>query len=244
MVRVIDGDTVVIEGGEHVRLASINAPESHERFGDRATRALTELVAHRKVTLEFGPRSRDHYGRLIADLFVDGKSVQEEMLRRGMAYVFIVGTGKPPRYDALIAAQEEARKARRGLWVDARYQKPVTITSFHANAPGNDRKHLDREYLRLVNISPEPLDLEGWSMTNARGDRLVFPHIVVPPGFTFRVVSGKPTARSAQTDGSIAIYWNSDREVWRNHGDRAVLYDKNGNVVLVRRYAPKSTRGW
>ncbi len=244
VVRVIDGDTIEVTGGEHVRLSLINAPESHERFGDRATRALKRMVEHQEVTLVYGPRARDHYGRLIASVYLGDMNVQLEMIRQGMAYLFVVGTDIPDGYGALLAAQLKARAERRGIWMDARYQRPVTITSFHANAPGNDRKNLLREYLRLVNISDKPINLAGWSMTNSRGDRVVFGTVVIPPGYTFKVVSGKESEAGDGGDGSIAVYWNSDREVWHNHGDRATLYDAHGHEVLRRTYSPKTTRGW
>ena len=73
---VIDGDTVVLADGQHVRLIGINAPElgkdgaPNQPVAARARVGLAALVEKRHVTLVLGRERHDHYGRLLAHLLL------------------------------------------------------------------------------------------------------------------------------------------------------------------------------
>jgi micrococcal nuclease len=125
IVRVGDGDTVLIEGSQKVRLLGIDAPEL-ERDGQpadflahKAKAELARLIQGRRVRLEYDHLRYDQYGRLLAYLFLpDGTLVNAELVRQGLAKVYIF----PPnnRYqEALLTAQREAMEGRRGLWQQA-----------------------------------------------------------------------------------------------------------------------------
>jgi micrococcal nuclease len=117
VVSIADGDTFtgLTAGKERIRirLEGIDCPERGQAFSKNATEALSELVFDQTVRLE--ESSKDRYGRTIAKVYLsDGRCVNEEMIRLGMAWHF-------KRYsdDARWAKLEkEARKARRGLWAD------------------------------------------------------------------------------------------------------------------------------
>ncbi len=89
VVRVIDGDTFVVEyDGEptSVRIHGIDAPERGEPGHDAATAALRELIAGQTVLLEFpAEHKRDNFGRLLARVTVDGRDVGAVLLERGVA---------------------------------------------------------------------------------------------------------------------------------------------------------------
>jgi len=88
VLRVIDGDTFKImydAENTSVRIASIDAPELREAGGAEAKAALEELIGGKIVTLEFvGKRKRDAFGRLLADVTVDGVDVGVQMKERGV----------------------------------------------------------------------------------------------------------------------------------------------------------------
>lgn len=118
VVRVIDGDTVVIEGGERLRYIGMDTPESttqHECFGDEATERNRDLVEGRVVALETDVSDRDRFGRLLRYVYVDGVMVNELLVREGFATV----STYPPdvKYqERFLAAQTAARQAEAGLW--------------------------------------------------------------------------------------------------------------------------------
>ena len=117
--RILDGDTFTCTGGRRVRLLSIDAPESRQGpAGDSATAALQRLIrGGDRVTLELGRDSLDRYGRTLAFAFrSDSLLVNEEMVRRGWALVYLYDRKNLQYAERLRAAEDSARTARRGWW--------------------------------------------------------------------------------------------------------------------------------
>ncbi len=69
VVKVLDGDTFVLNSGQRVRLLAVNAPEKGACLGQEATDLLTKLVLNKRVRLE--ETTHDDYGRILAVTFVD-----------------------------------------------------------------------------------------------------------------------------------------------------------------------------
>lgn len=142
VAEVIDGDTIELSNGRHVRYLGIDTPEVRKRdgqgwkyapesFAEEAKSFNRRLVSGKTVTIEFDRRREDKYGRWLGYVYVSGVMVNEEMLRSG----FAVFTLYPPnsRYvDRLLAAQAEAQQAKRGIWSDC----PVIAASEAADNCG------------------------------------------------------------------------------------------------------------
>lgn len=87
VVEVVDGDTLVIGSGQHVRLIGIDTPERDTCGYQQASDALRTLVGGHKVTL-VNPRSvqdEDRYGRLLRYVDRQGKDAGLDLLRVGLA---------------------------------------------------------------------------------------------------------------------------------------------------------------
>lgn len=121
VVRVIDGDTIEIEGGEKVRYIGIDAPETSDLrklvqcFGVEAFRKNKELVEGKMVRLERDVVDRDKYGRLLRYVWLADIFVNLELVRQGFAYSYTY----PPNIknqEQFIKAQQEARETKQGLW--------------------------------------------------------------------------------------------------------------------------------
>jgi len=124
VVRVIDGDTivVVIDGLEYrVRYIGINTPETVdprkpvECYGREASQRNRELVDGKTVGLEKDVSETDQYGRLLRYVWVDDDMVNAILVREGYALV----SSYPPdvKYQELfLDLEREAREAGRGLW--------------------------------------------------------------------------------------------------------------------------------
>ncbi len=79
--RVIDGDTFETSSRKHpVRLANVNAPEKGKPGSTKATQALRNLIQGKKVQID--TVARDTYGRSVANVKVDSKSVNKAMSRK------------------------------------------------------------------------------------------------------------------------------------------------------------------
>lgn len=113
---VNDGDTVTCLDTEgrrvRVRLLDIDAPELDQPMGRAARAALAAKLAGGVVRVEGG--SHDRHGRLLGRLLVEGRDLNREMVADGWAWAFTGFAGD----EWLAAAEEEARRGRRGLWAD------------------------------------------------------------------------------------------------------------------------------
>jgi endonuclease YncB( thermonuclease family) len=95
---VVDGDTFYI-GGAKVRIAGIDAPETHPprcareaELGRAATERLRALLNSGAVTMSAIDRDRDVYGRLLRNVAVDGRDVGGAMIGAGVAREY--GSGR------------------------------------------------------------------------------------------------------------------------------------------------------
>lgn len=120
VTRVIDGDTIVISSGEHVRYIGIDTPEmgsEPEPFAREAMEANRELVEGKTVRLERDVSEVDRYDRLLRYVWVGRTMVNAELVRKGLAEA----REYPPdtRYRIVLeAAEVEARLAGRGMWAE------------------------------------------------------------------------------------------------------------------------------
>lgn len=158
VIKVIDGDTVVLSDGCTVRYIGIDTPEYGQPYYEAAKNFNRQLVQGKAVELELDIERYDRYGRLLAYLFVRDENgrrvfVNAEMVRNGFALVYT----KPPniRYaDLLVQLQKEAREEQRGLWSVYRPNRRPVIASrngltFHRlNCPLAKRIH-SRNRLRF-----------------------------------------------------------------------------------------------
>lgn len=118
VVQVIDGDTIVIEGGERVRYIGVDTPElepNPAQFAREARDLNRSLVEGKRVVLEKDISDRDRFGRLLRYVYVGRVLVNAELVREGAA----VALPYPPdtRYQGCLSAvQREAVADRRGVW--------------------------------------------------------------------------------------------------------------------------------
>jgi micrococcal nuclease len=119
---VYDGDTVVLTTGEDVRYLGIDAPEIGHNGQKSEFMALESknynlhTVRHAHVRLEFDEERKDHYGRLLAYVFLDtGEMVNALMVKKGLAFVLMV---KPnTKYlPLLLDCQRKAMGEKVGIW--------------------------------------------------------------------------------------------------------------------------------
>jgi endonuclease YncB( thermonuclease family) len=129
VLRVVDGDTAVLDDGEVVRILSIDTPERGESLYHEASVFLAECVDGREVSLEFGGRRRDSYHRLLGHLWVGDTLVSEKLLEAGMArlYPFADDTVHLQR---LASAQKRARESKCGIW-QAPPPEPCSVYVIH-----------------------------------------------------------------------------------------------------------------
>ncbi len=124
VIKIIDGDTVILKDQTRVRLVGIQAPKlplGRKNFkgwplGFESKNMLSGLVLDKYVTLYFGGQRQDRYGRALAHLFLaDGRWVQGEMLKYGMARIYTFPDNRAITPEMMVL-ERIARQNNSGIW--------------------------------------------------------------------------------------------------------------------------------
>lgn len=234
VISVYDGDTFTLDNGEKVRVSFVNTPElkrPKEAYGEEARAVTAGLVEGKVVDLGYGEVIRDGYGRLLAAVSVDGVSLEATLIQQGLAHLFLIPP-YPASLDvpALLALQAGARGAGRGIWSLPSYQGALHITSFRANAEGDDTTNLNGEYVRVCNIDQAPVRLAGYSLRDESGQVLALPDLTVPPGHTVKIHTGEGVDVTDPAR-SLAVFLDRDFPLWNNDFDTVTILAPDGSVV-------------
>src|SRR5262245_26191602 len=123
-VQAADGDSFRL-GGQRIRLFGIDAPELHQTCqNDKGKPYPCGVIAKRELEraikgpgVQCHPVAVDRYGRSVATCTVNGRDLSDVMVRSGWAL-------DTTRDGVYLAAEAEARRARRGMWVGA-FEEPA-----------------------------------------------------------------------------------------------------------------------
>lgn len=135
VTRVIDGDTIEIEGGQKIRYIGIDTPETVDPrkpvqcFGTEASNRNKQLVGGKRVRLEKDVSETDRYGRLVRYVYVGDTFVNLVLVQDGFATSYTY----PPdvKYqNQFTEAERLAREQKKGLWgscpISAPTSAPIT----------------------------------------------------------------------------------------------------------------------
>lgn len=113
--RIIDGDTIAVDGGIKIRLIGIDTPERGEVYFTEASDYLSQLLAGKNIQLQRDISQTDRYGRLLRHVYVDDVWINAEMIKSGLARMATF----PPdvmHVETFRDLEKEARENQKGLW--------------------------------------------------------------------------------------------------------------------------------
>lgn len=121
VTQVIDGDTIILSTGEHVRLIGLDTPELHHHskpvmyFAQESREFTRRLVEGQEVRLEYDWQKKDKYNRTLAYVYLlDGRLLNAEIINQGYGFAYV---RFPFKYiDEFREYQREAMEEGRGLW--------------------------------------------------------------------------------------------------------------------------------
>lgn len=241
VTRVVDGDTIeVILNGDvrQLRYIGIDAPEIGEEGSNEAAEVNRDLVSGKILTLEKDISEEDQFGRLLRYVYLqDGTFVNAVLVGSGLA----VAAAYPPDtkfQESLILAQKHAEDNGRGLWRteeaaqattagDTVSQVILDVACSRFNAPGNDNKNKNEEYICFNNPSTAEIDMSGWQLEDEYGWVYQFNSFILNAYTTVKIRSG------CGDDSSVDLYWcRSDTAVWNNDGDCVYLRNDSGELQI------------
>jgi len=217
-------------------LIGINAPERGEAYYEKAKERLQKLIGGKEVVLERDSEDKDQYGRLLRYVYLNGRNINAEMVREGLAIAYSV---KPNTRHSEEIRKAEAYAIRKGLglWKLSRNAcgHCIKIERFHWNAKGNDCKNLNDEYVVFKNECKHDCNISGWKVRdNSSRNEFVFPEVTLPGGSEATLYSG------CGLNSRTKLYWcnkgHKCNAVWDNEGDTLYLRDSNGALVLYYSY--------
>lgn len=122
VTKIIDGDTFVIDTGQHVRYIGVNTPEieTNECYATEAGEINEDMIIGREVRLEKDTSDTDKYGRLLRYVYVDEGSdgwemVNNELVKIGLAKVETVPPDTKHKND-FANSENYAKENKLGLW--------------------------------------------------------------------------------------------------------------------------------
>lgn len=120
VVKVIDGDTILLDNGQQVRYIGIDAPELGQPWAREASDFNSQLVSGGWVRLERDIRYLDKYGRILAYVYIPLASGEEimanqELLKAGWAKTLNIlpDVKYQPQF---YLAETQAAAEQKGIW--------------------------------------------------------------------------------------------------------------------------------
>jgi endonuclease YncB( thermonuclease family) len=141
--KVIDGDTVILSDGRHIRLIGINTPEinhDNNKLSDKgAIKARSFLINllddHAQIQLTYGTERFDKHGRTLAHLYLKNDlNIQAELLRQGLAMPLRIAPNLS-LVDCYNNAALSAKQKKLGLWTLSQY-KTRNVSSLNGSEKG------------------------------------------------------------------------------------------------------------
>lgn len=152
VVSIQDGDTIEIlyeRQAYRIRLDGIDCPEKGQAFGTKAKTAASDLCFGKIVTANI--LDTDRYGRYLAKITLpDGSVLNEELLRRGLAWHY-KHYNRESKYANL---ETSARALKIGLWSDPSPVAPwdyrrggtspasLSVNALYVGSRNSDKYHL------------------------------------------------------------------------------------------------------
>ena len=155
VIGVLDGDTIEVLKDKtpvRIRLYGIDCPEHDQDFGTRAKQFTSDKVFGK--TVEVVPVEKDRYARQVANIYIDGKYLNQMIVAEGLAWWY--KRYAPDDID-LKEAENEAKSSKKGLWS---HPNPIPPWKFRRQKASKDGEY--EQKLIQINV-PRQHEIEGFS---------------------------------------------------------------------------------
>lgn len=205
--RVIDGDTVVINGIS-VRLLGINTPEKGEYLYEEAKAFTAGKVMNKTVYIE--RNGKDRYDRELAYLYdSSGENINEKIVKEGYANYYFP-EGKDRYYGKFALAWDKCLNSEKNL-CEKSYDECAECISIEEFGYNKDAV--------LRNICSYDCDLNGWKVKDEGRKTYVYNSVLA---------SGESSVITPEDFGV--------EYVWTKTGDTIFVRDDKGKLVAWEGY--------
>jgi len=214
LLRVIDGDTVVVTGDKignetHIRMLGINTPEKKMPFSEEAADFLKQFI-NQTILLEKDKEDIDKYDRKLRYIYAENGSrfLDQEILELGLANAYY--TSGLIYEKQLLNAESQARNLQAGIWTKSNETCAVNGCIIL------EELNYTEEFFILKNNCKYTCLSEGWFVKDA----------------------GRNTFKLGNFDAGEEKNYPSknNSNIWNNDGDRFFMFDKSGFLVYFYEY--------
>jgi len=218
--RVIDGDTLVINGTS-VRLLGINSPEKGEKYSLESTKFLEEKVLGKEVKLVFGKEKYDLYKRKLAYVFIGSQNVNLESDKNGHSN-FYFPSGKDVN-------SEIFKKA----W-NSCLEKKINLCEMSKDFCSSciELKELNQKEDKFIlyNKCAFGCSLTNWEIKDEGRKKFIFGN------FTLKSFKEVEIKTGEGNNGESLFFWKGEKYVWTKSGDTLFLRDPLKKLILWKNY--------
>lgn len=128
VIAVSDGDTLTCyrmnlrRSKTKLRFAYVDAPESSQSYGLESQRLVKKMVYRKFIRVSI--TDIDRYGRCVGVVYRFRRNMNEELVKRGAAWVYEEYVKDPKQRKYLLSLQDKAKKNKKGLWRGTRPVRP------------------------------------------------------------------------------------------------------------------------
>ncbi len=212
LVRVIDGDTIVVSGDKignetHIRVLGVNAPEKKMPFSNEA-KAFLEQFVNKSIILLRDTEDTDKYQRKLRYVFYGDRFLDLEILQNGFANSYYTQGLEYER--ELLDAETQARNSELGIW-----QKSTELCSIQNCIQLKELNQFE-EFFTITNVCSFDCSLDSWFVKDAGRNTFYLTPLA---------------ANQEQTYNS-----KNNASIWNNDHDRLFMFDESGKLVLFYEY--------
>jgi micrococcal nuclease len=167
--RVIDGDTVVINGTS-VRLLGINTPEKGERYYSEAKKFLEENVMNKTIYIE--RKGKDRYYRDLGYLFTfNGENINSKIVNEGYANYYFP-SGKDSYYNEFFYSWENCILVGKNL---------CEKSNHICNSCINIKLNVKLDEIKIYNGCEYKCDITDWEIKDEGRKKLILNKTILSP---------------------------------------------------------------
>jgi len=218
--RIVDGDTIELQTGEHVRLLGINTPEKGEEYYAKAKEFLEQEILNKTVELKFGKEKKDLYNRTLAYVFFEEKNINKEIISNGFANAYFP-SGKDTYFSSFL---EEWKNC-----VEKSINYCENSKNICANCIKLEQLNYDKQEVILKNICGFGCNLTNWQIKDEGRKKFIFPEFILEPNQEIEIIVGKNKTKGI-------LVWERETYVWTKTGDTLFLRDSKNKLVLWKNY--------
>lgn len=213
--RVIDGDTLVINSTSF-RLLGINSPEKKEKYYLGAKEFLERLTLNKTVKIK--SYEKDKYGRILAYFFIEGKNVNLELVKQGLAN-FYFPSGKDQYY-----------KQFKETWENCEVnlcEESKEVCSSCIILDEFDYKH---QRIVFENKCSFDCNLNNWEIKDEGRKKFIFRNFILKGLSKVEILVGQGI------NSEKKLFWQGENYVWTSSGDTLFLRDSKNGLVFWQSY--------